>query len=92
MSDVETIWRAGLPPVTHEWAIIPEGEPQACDCYQEVGSLPKRKHPWKPIPVEVINPHAGQNALRATIPCWSSSNKVLVLRDEAMSDGSESPL
>jgi hypothetical protein len=84
MSEVESVWRAGLPPRTHEWAVVPEDEPSGWDFEQAVRELPSLQDPWTPIPVEVVNPLDGQEALRATIPWWSTSENVLVLRDEAI--------
>lgn len=84
MSDVESVWRAGLPPCTYEWAIVPEDEPSGWDFEQAVRTLPRRQGPWTPIPLEVADPLDGQKALRASIPWWSTSRNVLVLRDEAI--------
>jgi hypothetical protein len=63
---------------------VPEDEPNGWDFDQAVRELPRRQGPWTPIPLEVVNPLDGQKALRATIPCWSASKNVLVLRDEAI--------
>jgi hypothetical protein len=84
MSEVESVWRAGLPPRPYECAVVPEDEPNGWDFYQAVRTLPRRQGPWTPIPLEVVNPLDGQQALRATIPCWLASKNVLVLRDEAI--------
>jgi hypothetical protein len=84
MREVESVWRAALPPRTHEWAIVPQDEPDGWDFEQSVRKLPSGQGAWTPIPVEVVNPRDGRKALRATIPWWSTSKNVLVLRDEAI--------
>lgn len=84
MSAAERVWRAGLPRLTYEWALIPENEPRSWEFAQAVRALPQRQAPWEPFPVEVVSPRESETALRAKIPFWSGSRNVLVLRDEAI--------
>lgn len=78
------MWCAALPQGSYEWAMVPEFEPRAWEHCQSIVQLPRRQGPWTPIPMEVIKPVRGRETMRATVPFWSSSNNVLVLRDEAI--------
>lgn len=84
MRSRESVWRAALPTRTHEWAIVPEDEPDGWAYDRVVGQLPLLDAEWFPVPVEVVSPREGRAALRAAMPWWTSSRNVLVLRDEAV--------